>query len=205
MRVSILMPACAAGMLIAGAATPARAHDPVAGSGGAMTGSHAEYHVKAAFLYNFLKFVEWPASTFGNPESPFVLCVLGHDPFEGALEETIRDRPVSGRSCLVRILADRRDLSGCHVVFASLFGEAEIAEVIQRASRLPVLTVGETDRFEQAGGIIRFVVEENRVRFVINAAAARRAGLRLSSRLLGIARSVTGQGGSRDAPMSPDE
>lgn len=173
---------------------PAAAQEPV-----------GEYQVKAAFLYQFLKFVEWPEAVLGDPEAPITLCVAGRDPFGPALDETVRGRTAQGRSCLIRRMAGGDDPDGCHLLFVASGEDSRIAETLRRVAKRPVLTVGESDRFEQAGGTIRFVLEEDRVRFVINAAAARRAGLRLSARLLSVARSVTGHSGPQGALPRWDE
>lgn len=161
-------------------------------------GAFGQYQVKAAFLFNFMKFVEWPHSAVPAGTAPWTLCVLGHEPFHGALEETVRGRTVGGRGCEIRRVAATSEIQGCHLLFASLYEDDTISEVLARAATRPILTVGETDRFERAGGMIRFRVEADRVRFVVNAGASRRAGLKISSRLLSLARSVTGLEGPPD-------
>ena len=144
-----------------------------------------EYQVKAAFLFNFAKFVTWPTATFEGPESPIEICVAGRDPFGGALEETIGERTVRGRPVAVRRIDGSEKVADCEIVF---FADSERAPVLaRRLERAPVLTVGETAGFAEAGGIVNFKIEENRVRFEINPDAASRAGLRVSSQLLNLA------------------
>lgn len=144
-----------------------------------------EYQVKAAFLFNFAKFVNWPAATFESSRSPISICVVGPDPFDGALEQTIGERTVRGRPVVVRSADGPESAAACQIVF---FAESERAlSLARRLARAPVLTVGETDGFAEDGGIVNFKIEENRVRFEINPDAASRAGLRLSSQLLNLA------------------
>jgi hypothetical protein len=187
--------ALAALLLAATGPAPAADHPPPPERVG--PGAFGQYQVKAAFLFNFMKFVEWPPGAVPKDTTPWSLCVLGHDPFHGALEETVRGRTAGGRACDIRRITSATDLPGCHLLFASLYEDDAIGEVLARAAARPILTVGETDRFEHAGGMIRFVVEGDRVRFVVNAGASRRAGLKISSKLLSLARSVTGL---EDAP-----
>jgi hypothetical protein len=144
-----------------------------------------EYQVKAAFLFNFAKFVIWPKETFEGPDSPIEICISGRDPFDGALEETIGERTVRGRPVAVRWIDTAEKGAQCEIVF---FPDSERAPVLaRRLGRAPVLTVGETAGFAESGGIVNFKIEQNRVRFEINPDAAARAGLQVSSQLLSLA------------------
>jgi YfiR/HmsC-like len=152
-----------------------------------------EYAVKAAFLYHFAKFTEWPAEA-GGPTPPVVhLCVLGDDPFGKALEE-LSDRGADGLRVDVRHVNAVEAEPRCHVVFISGSEGDRLAEHLARARRDGVLTVSDLAGFAHAGGVIQFVLEEGKVRFWINRAAAERGGLHLSSRLLALARIVDGSG-----------
>lgn len=149
-----------------------------------------EYQVKAAFLLNFLRFVEWPASA---PPGPLTICVAGRNPLGTFLDETVRDETVGGRSILTRVILEPEP--GCHMVFVPR-GAATTAYL--RAGRnSPVLTVGEIPAFIDMGGIINFIVEDGNVKFEISPHAAERAQLRISSRLLQIARIQTPRDESR--------
>ena len=151
-----------------------------------------EYEVKAAFLYNFAKFVEWPDNAFSTEDAPIVFCIVGANPFDGALERVISDRTAHGRRILVRETAEPAPGS-CHLVFVAGSEDGRVAQVVQStqsAQGAPVLTVGESEAFNDAGGMIRLVVEEGGVRFDINAAIAEHAGLKFSSQLLKLARNV---------------
>jgi hypothetical protein len=145
-----------------------------------------EYRVKAAFLLNFTKFIEWPAPE--APEgAPFSICVLGDDPFGGVLDRMVEGEAVNGRKLAVQRIG-RQQPAACQIVFAGR-NEKELAPYL--AGLGPgVLTVGEDDQFLRAGGIIAFVIENRRVRFVINQGAAAKASLKISSKLLSVARSV---------------
>jgi len=142
-----------------------------------------EYQVKAAFLYNFTKFVEWPAGALGAKIS---ICTLGDDQFGGYLD-LLNGKVVDGRPLVVRRNVDLESANSCHVLFVCP-GGYRVSDVLQKTGNHPVLTVGETKSFTAAGGIISFVVRENRVQFEINADAARRAGLKISSQLMKLAR-----------------
>ncbi|MBV8069790.1 MAG: YfiR family protein [Acidobacteriaceae bacterium] len=147
-----------------------------------------EYEVKAAFLLNFTKFVEWPPAAFETPNSPFTLCILGRDPFGHSIDYILQGESVSGRKLEVRRIDQLPARQTCQV----LFTDGAFKEIRRALSDIggTVLTVGEGEAFVNEGGIIAFVVDNRRVRFVINQRAAQRSGLKLSSRLLGVAKLV---------------
>ncbi|RMD84581.1 MAG: YfiR family protein [Candidatus Dadabacteria bacterium] len=150
-----------------------------------------EYQVKAAFLYNFAKFVTWPEEAFSAPDAPFVFCIVGHDPFGEGLEKVLSGRKAGGRRIVVRRGPDPESVGRCHLMFIGATEDAHVARHLRAVSAQPVLTVGESEAFARAGGIIRLVVADKRVRFDINQKAAEDARLRLSSQLLKLARHVT--------------
>ena len=141
-----------------------------------------EYEVKANFLVNFARFVTWPST-----EDPLVLAVVGVDPFGPYLDTIVRGKTVNGRNIVVRRLQRGDSLDGTHVVFVSESESARTAEILDDMRDDPVLTVGETPRFLRDGGMIRLLVEDDRVRFQIAAHRAEAAGLRVSSQLLSLA------------------
>jgi hypothetical protein len=147
-----------------------------------------EYELKAAFLYNFVKFVEWPPDAFAGPRSPLTICVYGDDPFGSSLDEAVRGESLGERSLLVQRPAALGELRDCKVLFVSPSERQRMPEVLSEVGGAPVLTVGDTDGFLRAGGIINFVLEENKVRFLINQDAAERSRLRISSKLLRLAK-----------------
>ncbi len=152
----------------------------------------SEYAVKAAFLYNFAKFVEWPADAFRSPREPMVLCLLGEDPFGRELDRTVEGKTVLGRQLIVRRLAKPAGLEECRILFVSASEAPRLDQVLAAVGDRAVLTVGEDEAFSRAGGIISFVVRQSRVRFQIDRAAAARSGLSISSQLLEVAEAVTG-------------
>jgi hypothetical protein len=152
----------------------------------------SEYDVKAAFLYNFANFVTWPAAAFAASGSPFIIGVLGEDPFAGRLESTIRGESVGGRPMVYRRVTKVDQMKSCHVLFISAFEHARHADLLSDLRGAPVLTVGEAEQFLGAGGMIRFVVAERRVGFEVNLASASKSGLKPSGRLLKVARRVIG-------------
>ncbi len=152
----------------------------------------SEYAVKAAFLYNFAKFVEWPADAFRSPREPMVLCLLGEEPFGRELDRTVEGKTVSGRQLIVRRLAKPAGLEECRILFVSASEGPRLDQVLAAVGDRAVLTVGEDEAFARAGGIISFVVRQSRVRFQIDRAAAARSGLSISSQLLELAEAVTG-------------
>lgn len=141
-----------------------------------------EYQVKAAFLFNFVKFVQWP-----DADGALVIGVIGDSPIEAPLRLAVRGRNASGRTLEVRRLEADAELRGVHVVYISEAEARRTPDILRRADRLAVLTVGDSVPFLREGGMIRFFVEQNRVRFQINAGAADRAGLRINSQLLSLA------------------
>jgi hypothetical protein len=152
--------------------------------------SPTEYQVKAAFLYHFVRFVEWPSKAFQGPRAPLVLCILGDDPFGPDLEDAISGKTIGERSLFAKRIRRIQDTGACHVVFVSSSERERLGQVMAYLRHLSILTVGETDRFLQLGGMINFILEEGKVRFEINVDAGERSNLKLSSKLLKVARIV---------------
>ena len=147
----------------------------------------SEYQVKAAFLYNFAKFVEWPADAFADSSAALIIGVVGDDPFGAALDKTVLGKTVRGRRLEIARYAGIRDIQHCHILFVAASEERQLAAILHKVGSSHVLTVGETRDFAASGGIVNFVVTNYRVGFQINVAAAQRARLRISSRLLRLA------------------
>ena len=156
----------------------------------------SEYEVKAAFLYNFAKFVEWPSQAFAGSSAALRICLLGRDPFGDALDSIVLDKTVAGHP-IVRVQAPSpAEARACHVLFISRSEPETLKPILDRISDLPMLTVSESRDFLRLGGMINFVVEQDRVRFEINLDAAERHHLKLSSKLLAVARVVNTGGGA---------
>jgi hypothetical protein len=145
-----------------------------------------ESAVKAAYLLKFAPFVEWPPRAFASPTSPFSICVVGPDPFGAALDQAVAGQKVGDRPVVVRRLASTAGASDCQVLYAGRAPERPLAEVLQTLHSQPVLTVAEEGQHAQ-GCVIRFVLQDGRVRFAIDEAAAQAAGLGISSKLLSLA------------------
>jgi hypothetical protein len=160
--------------------------------------SPSEYQIKAAFLYNFAKFIEWPASTFRNPKQPIGICVFGRDPFGPALEEALYGKSIGSRSVFLARAHQIPELAGCQVVFISAQESSHVTEILHSLRGHSTLLVGESEGFASSGGAIQFVLDQKRVRFAINPDAANRAGLKISSKLLALATIVRDPGSDAD-------
>ena len=146
--------------------------------------SSREYEIKAAYLYNFIKYVDWPS--YGDT---ITIGVLGGNPFGTALAP-LNGKIVKGRRLLIKEVDSLRDAQKCQIIFVSSSEKSRLQEIFENLKSARVLTVGETQGFASSGGIINFVEENNKVRFEINADAARRTGLNISSELLKLAKLV---------------
>jgi len=149
-----------------------------------------EYQVKAAFVFNFAKFIEWPAQAFQTPKDPVAVCVLGHNPFGNALEEVIHGKSIEGRSLLYRQVSDAESANTCQILFVALSECKRFRTMHGNLKPLGILSVGEAEGFANDGGVINFKLEEGRVRFEINLDAAERQQLHISSKLLSLAQIV---------------
>ena len=149
-----------------------------------------EYRIKAAFLYNFTLYAEWPPESFAKPDSPIVLAVAGEDPFGNELDAAVRGKTVKGRSIEVHRYARAGDIDPCHLLFLDNAEARNLPQILRRFEDLPPLTIGETEDFTRAGGSVRFFVEGNKVRFEVNTDAVARARVRMSSKLLSLAKVV---------------
>lgn len=158
----------------------------------------SEYEVKAAFLFNFIKFVEWPAKAFAEKDTPYIIGVLGNDPFfdpESAvnyLDQAITNKAINNRKLELRKSARAgvsglKDLKDCHLIFISKSEKGRMREILAGLEGGQVLSVSETDDFCAQGGVVNFVLKAGKVRFEINQGAAEAAGLKISSKLLNVA------------------
>jgi YfiR/HmsC-like len=151
-----------------------------------------EYEVKAAFLYNFARFVEWPPETFHDAQEPFVIAVLGRDPFGPALDDTVSGKTVLGRRIEVRRATRAEDIHEAQIVFVSASERAGMPAILKTLERPGLLTVGDVDGFAEHGGAINFIMQGHKVRFEINPTKAEQARLKMSSQLLKLATLVAG-------------
>lgn len=153
----------------------------------------SEYEIKAAFLYNFAKFVEWPAEAFASESTPFRIGLLGDGPLPEVLPGLVSREQVRNRPIEIRRLHSKQDLAGCHLLFVSRSETKRLNEFLPAAAKAGLLVVGEDPEFLTQGGMITFVLVDKTVRFDINKAALAQAGLKVSSKLLAIARHVQDQ------------
>ena len=155
----------------------------------AQTSTSRENRVKAAFVYNFIKFVQWPATTFVNEHDPFIIAFVGRNSFGDALN-SVNNKSVRNRKLAVKQFASIQDLTKCHLLFIGASENKKLARIFRHIKTLAVLTVSDIQGFAQHGGIIELTKVANRVRFKINVAAAEKADLKLSSKLLKLAKIV---------------
>jgi len=146
-----------------------------------------EYQIKAAFLFNFAKFVEWPPEAFPGTNSPIVIGVLGPNVFGDNLEKIIHDRRVNNRPFQFKNFTSPEEAAHCHILFISSSEKDNFKKILHALNRASVLTVSETEGFIQAGGMVNFTIEDSKIRFQISDEAAKKAGLRISSKLLSLA------------------
>ena len=161
---------------------------------GATTSGPSQDEVTAAYLFNFSKFVEWPEGTFSGTADPITICVLGEGPFATLLDDAVRGKVVNGRAIVVRGTSSISRTAGCHIVFLASSEPVRIEDALAKLADRPVLTVSDARSVADRGAVIGLRLEERRVRFEVNLAAAGRARLKLSSQLLKVAVRLVGQG-----------
>ncbi len=148
-----------------------------------------EYPIKAAYLYNFGRYVEWPAASFGEKDAPFVIGIGGEEGIGEILDSIAHEKKLEGRSIVIKRFNSSADFSACHILFISRsVSEAEEERFLAKARGNPILVVGEKPEFLSRGGIINFTVEDNKVRFEISPKDAKIAGLKISAKLLSLAK-----------------
>jgi YfiR/HmsC-like len=151
-----------------------------------------EYEIKAAFIYNFTKFIEWPARSFPDAATPIVIAVLGDSPCAEALEQLVKDRKVNGRAIVVRRVESARELETTHVLFVGSAQEGRFLPLMPAVAALPIVTVGESPAFADMGGAIIFVRQDDKIRFEINIRSAARVDVKISAQLLKLASAIRG-------------
>jgi len=156
------------------------------------TNPTGEYQVKAAFLYHFAQFVEWPEETFKDAGSPLTYCTIGEDPFQGSLDAALNAKTIGARSFRVLHFRQPQEIQGCQVLFVRASEKKLLGAILASVKGNSILTVGDSEHFVQEGGMIGFCLEDNKIRFEINLETVQKAKLRISSRLLALAKSVIG-------------
>lgn len=156
-----------------------------------------EYKFKAAYLYNFLQFIEWPDSAFATKSSPVIIGIFSQDPLARELGQIAEGESINGRKIIVENYRSTHNIRECNVIFIPLSQEGQIGTILSELDNKSILTVSEVDGFAQNGGAINFYVQDNKLRFEINPDVLRKLNLKASSRLLRLARIVepAGRGG----------
>jgi len=154
-----------------------------------------EYQVKAAYLYNFARFIAWPARAAAGANNPFAICVLGQDPFGPALNATLAGATINGKSAVARNIPDPAEATNCQILFICASEGDRLKQILATVKDASVLTVSDLPEFSRSGGMVQFTTVGSHVRFEVNLAPAERVGLVLSSDLLKVAVNVI-RGGS---------
>ena len=157
----------------------------------AQTTDDHEYQIKAAFLFNFTQFVEWPVNAFPETKAPLVIGIMGENPFSTYLEKIISGEQVNGHPLVVQQYKNVEEIKTCHILFINLADTNELEQAIISLKTRSILTVSDRDDFIRQGGMIRFVTKDNKIQIQINPEPAREANLIISSKLLGIAEVVS--------------
>lgn len=148
---------------------------------------YKEHQIKAAFLYNFTKYVEWPADSFADGDAPIVIAVLGRNPVGDELQKAVAGRRVNGRPIVVRTVATAAEARAAHLLFVPEAEEKHFVLLAPELGLAPILTVGESESFSKLGGAIHLVREADKVRFAINLEASEARRLKISAQLLKLA------------------
>jgi hypothetical protein len=159
---------------------------------GQAAGPSKEYEVKAAFLLNFVQYIDWPTTAFADAKSPIAIGVLGDDPFGSALDQTFQGESAHGRSFVIKRSRSVDDLKSCHLLFISKSEKDKVDDILSSLNTTTLATVSEFDGFARRGGLINFYLEGKKIRFEINTNAAQSKDLKVSSELLKRARIVDG-------------
>ena len=149
-----------------------------------------EYQIKAAFLFNFTQFVEWPTESFEDTTAPLIIGVLGEDPFGAFLTETIKGEKVNGHPLIVEHYSNAKEIGRCHILFINVSGKDQMKEIMPVIKGHHILTVSDAANFISQGGLVRFIKENNKIRFQINQEAAKENEISISSKLLRLAEIV---------------
>ncbi|MGN6186328.1 MAG: YfiR family protein [Thermoanaerobaculia bacterium] len=150
----------------------------------------AEYQLKAAFVLNFIEFTKWPESAFVTRDAPYVLCVIGVDPFGSTIDDMVEGETFDRRKVTIRRIATGSDVRGCHLAYIARSESKRLDEILAATDRAPLLTVSDIDQFVRHGGTIGLFLDRNRVRFEIGLTDARRRHLKLGSQLLTLGSAV---------------
>lgn len=161
---------------------------PISGGDAHADAPSREYQLKAAFIYNFAQFVEWPSNAFSNPSAPFVIGVVGDPSLGGTLEQAVKGKTAGKREIVVKYFANSAAVDHAHILFVSASERDRLGDLVKRATAESTLTIGDFDGFTAASGMVRFMTEDNRLRFEVNLDATNQGHLKFSAQLLKLAR-----------------
>jgi hypothetical protein len=150
--------------------------------------SAREYEVKAAFIFKFAQFMEWPAGAFTSDTDAIIVATVGDDPFQGSLDRVMAGKTIGSRPMAVVHFSSVDQIQRCHVLFISAANADELPAILSKVAKSPVVTIGEQDDFCASGGVIQFLIEDAKIHFEVNTAAADQSGVKISSRLLKLAK-----------------
>lgn len=150
-------------------------------------GTLPEYTVKAGFLFNFAKYVEWPSDAFEKADTPISIGIIGADPFGEELDRALKNKTVKERGFVIRRYREIGEVQPCHILFIPRTEMARLADILRKADPWPVLTVGEEEGFAKGGGVVNILIDKDKPRLEVNAEAAERARLVINSKLLKVA------------------
>jgi hypothetical protein len=160
----------------------------MAAGGYAEDSAPKEYQVKAAFIYNFVQFTQWPDKAFSSSDSPLVVAVFGSNPFGDSLQKAMEGKKLGNHPIVVKQLDSMDQIPSCQVLFVAASEEGHLDDVFRSAADHPILTIGEATTFCDKGGAMRFLIEGGKIRFEVNLDAVQKAGLHISSKLLNLAK-----------------
>lgn len=147
-----------------------------------------EHQVKAVFLYNFTQFIAWPPASFKSPDEPFIIGIIGNDPFGSFLDETVAEEKIGTHPIGVQRYNDPKNIGHCHILYINSNDKESIKTILSAVSEKSILTIGDHPDFCQWGGIVRFFTDQNKIRLQINVEQSRAVGLNISSKLLSVAK-----------------
>jgi hypothetical protein len=159
----------------------------------AETPALSEYQVKALFLFNFAKYVDWPAEAYSSDSAPILIGLVGEDHFGDSFKQVIAGKTINGRQVVIKHVASAQEYKSCHILFIGASEQSNLSEILSAVKGSAILTAGETEEFLARDGMIDLRKKENKIRLEINLGAAQRANLKISSKLLSVADVVTGR------------
>lgn len=153
---------------------------------------YTEYEVKAAYIYNFINFIQWPNSAFSSTEAKFVIGIYGYDPFKGILDEVFRNKLLQNREWEIKYFSSVKDISDCHILLISDISQTELITVLEKIKNKPILSIGnQIDNFCDLGGIVNFSKQNEQHRFEINNNQAVNNNLKINPKLLFLSKIIS--------------